>query len=73
MSDLERAAAFGVLGLDDLIELPTIGRHPQAAKLRHTSKLPRAKAKASRPRPNLTRQLLPVPTDALFIKNVARA
>jgi DNA polymerase-3 subunit epsilon len=39
---LERAAAFGVLGLDDLIELPTMGRHPQAAKLRHTTTLPRA-------------------------------
>jgi DNA polymerase-3 subunit epsilon len=39
---LERAAAFGVLGLDDLIELPTMGRHPQAAKLRHTASLPRA-------------------------------
>jgi DNA polymerase-3 subunit epsilon len=39
---LERAAAYGVLGLDDLIELPTMGRHPQAAKLRHTATLPRA-------------------------------
>jgi DNA polymerase-3 subunit epsilon len=39
---LERAAAFGVLGLDDLIELPTMGRHPQVAKLRHTTSLPRA-------------------------------
>jgi DNA polymerase-3 subunit epsilon len=39
---LERAAAYGVLGLDDLIELPTMGRHPQAAKLRHTAKLPRS-------------------------------
>jgi DNA polymerase-3 subunit epsilon len=38
---LERAAAFGVLGLDDLIELPTMGRHPQAGKLRHTAALPR--------------------------------
>ncbi len=39
---LERAAVYGVLGLDDLIELPTMGRHPQAAKLRHTATLPRA-------------------------------
>ena len=39
---LERAAAFGVLGLDDLLALPTMGGHPQASKLRHTSTLPRA-------------------------------
>ncbi|HEY2814222.1 MAG TPA: DEDD exonuclease domain-containing protein [Acidimicrobiales bacterium] len=39
---LERAAAYGVLGLDDLIDLPAIGRHPQAAKLRHTTTLPRS-------------------------------
>jgi DNA polymerase-3 subunit epsilon len=39
---LERAAAYGVLGLDDLIDLPSMGRHPQAAKLRHTSSLPRS-------------------------------
>lgn len=38
---IERAAAYGVLGLDDLIELPAIGNHPQAAKLRHTNDLPR--------------------------------
>jgi DNA polymerase-3 subunit epsilon len=39
---LERAAAFGVCGLDDLISLPTISAHPQAAKLRLTDHLPRA-------------------------------
>jgi DNA polymerase-3 subunit epsilon len=38
---LERAAAFGVLGLDDLVALPKIGGHPQAAKLRLTTQLPR--------------------------------
>jgi DNA polymerase-3 subunit epsilon len=39
---LERAAAYGVTGLDDLHALPKIGAHPQAAKLRLTSSLPRA-------------------------------
>ena len=39
---LERAAGLGVLGLDDLLALPTIGGHPQAAKLRLTVTLPRA-------------------------------
>jgi DNA polymerase-3 subunit epsilon len=39
---LERAAAFGVLGLDDLVSLPTMGGHPQASKLRLTTHLPRA-------------------------------
>ena len=38
---LERAAALGVLGLDDLLALPTIAGHPQAAKLRLTNDLPR--------------------------------
>jgi DNA polymerase-3 subunit epsilon len=38
---LERAAAFGVLGLDDLLALPTMRAHPSAAKLALTSKLPR--------------------------------
>ena len=38
---LERAAGLGVLGLDDLIALPRIGAHPQAAKLRMTAALPR--------------------------------
>ena len=39
---LERAAGLGVLGLDDLLALPKIGGHPQAAKLRLTTALPRA-------------------------------
>src|SRR4051794_31033962 len=39
---LERAAGFGVLGLDDLIALPRIGAHPQATKLRLTQQLPRS-------------------------------
>ncbi len=39
---LERAAGLGVLGLDDLIALPRIGAHPQAAKLRMTAGLPRS-------------------------------
>ena len=39
---LERAAAYGVLGLDDLVALPKIGGHPQAAKLRLTTQLPRS-------------------------------
>lgn len=39
---LERAAAFGVCGLDDLVALPTIAAHPQAAKLRLTDHLPRS-------------------------------
>ena len=39
---LERAAAFGVLGLDDLLALPRMDAHPQAAKLRLTTKLPRS-------------------------------
>ena len=38
---IERAGAFGVCGLDDLIALPTMGAHPQAAKLLLTDKLPR--------------------------------
>jgi DNA polymerase-3 subunit epsilon len=38
---IERASAFGVTGLDDLVALPKIGSHPQAAKLRHTDDLPR--------------------------------
>lgn len=39
---LERAAAFGVTGLDDLLALPKLGAHPQAAKLRLTDGLPRS-------------------------------
>jgi DNA polymerase-3 subunit epsilon len=38
---LERAAAWGVLGLDDLLALPSLGAHPQAGKLRLTVHLPR--------------------------------
>ncbi len=39
---LERASGFGVLGLDDLLELPAINRHPQASKLHLTNNLPRS-------------------------------
>lgn len=39
---LERAAGYGVLGLDDLVGLPKLETHPQAAKLRLTEDLPRA-------------------------------
>jgi DNA polymerase-3 subunit epsilon len=39
---LERAAAYGVTGLDDLVALPRLGGHPQVAKLRLTTRLPRA-------------------------------
>jgi len=39
---LERAGSLGVLGLDDLVELPTIRAHPQVGKLRLTARLPRA-------------------------------
>jgi len=38
---LERAGSIGVLGLDDLFELPTIRAHPQVGKLKLTAKLPR--------------------------------
>jgi len=38
---LERAAGLGVTGLDDLVALPSMGAHPQAAKLRNTHQLPR--------------------------------
>lgn len=38
---LERAGSLGVLGLDDLLTLPTIAGHPQLAKLRLTDDLPR--------------------------------
>lgn len=38
---LERAATLGVLGLDDLIELPKIRVHPTASKLKLTAQLPR--------------------------------
>jgi len=39
---LERAAGLGVLGLDDLTTLASIAGHPQAAKLKLTSSLPRS-------------------------------
>ncbi|MGE0878631.1 MAG: DEDD exonuclease domain-containing protein [Acidimicrobiia bacterium] len=39
---LERAAAFGVTGLDDLLQLPRMNGHPQAAKLKMTNDLPRS-------------------------------
>ncbi len=42
MALLERAATFGVLGLDDLHELPRLTSHPQAAKLALTEDLPKA-------------------------------
>jgi DNA polymerase-3 subunit epsilon len=38
---LERAGSLGVVGLDDLLELPTVKGHPQLAKLRLTDGLPR--------------------------------
>ena len=38
---LERAGNLGVLGLDDLFELPTMRAHPQVGKLRLTARLPR--------------------------------
>ncbi len=38
---LERAAAFGVFGLDDLLGLPKIANHAQAGKLGLTADLPR--------------------------------
>lgn len=37
---LERAGSFGILGLDELLDLPRLVGHPQAAKLRLTSRLP---------------------------------
>lgn len=38
---LERAGSLGVTGLDDLLAMPKIDGHPQAAKLRLTDGLPR--------------------------------
>ena len=38
---LERAATLGVLGLDDLLALPSIRAHPSANKLKLTARLPR--------------------------------
>ena len=39
---IERASALGVLGLDDLFALAKLAGHPQAAKLKMTSNLPRS-------------------------------
>jgi DNA polymerase-3 subunit epsilon len=39
---IERAAGLGVLGLDDLVMLGSLAGHPQAAKLKLTSNLPRS-------------------------------
>jgi DNA polymerase-3 subunit epsilon len=39
---LERAGTLGVLGLEDLVALPTVGGHPQLGKLVLTRALPRA-------------------------------
>ena len=39
---LERAAGLGVMSLDDLVLLPKMGGHPQAAKLKLTHHLPRS-------------------------------
>jgi DNA polymerase-3 subunit epsilon len=38
---IERASGLGVLGLDDLVALSKLAGHPQAAKLKLTSGLPR--------------------------------
>ncbi len=38
---LERAGSLGVLGLDDLLALPTIRAHPSSNKLALTTRLPR--------------------------------
>jgi DNA polymerase-3 subunit epsilon len=38
---LERAGTLGVLGLDDLVALPTMRAHPSSDKLRLTGRLPR--------------------------------
>ena len=37
---LERAGSFGILGLDELLDLPRLIGHPQSAKLRLTTRLP---------------------------------
>jgi DNA polymerase-3 subunit epsilon len=39
---LERAGTLGVLGLDDLLELPRMRSHPSSNKLRLTTALPRS-------------------------------
>ena len=38
---IERAAAFGVFDIDDLVALPSIGAHPESQKLKMTEDLPR--------------------------------
>src|SRR6516164_3930593 len=38
---LERAGTYGVLGLDDLLALPTMRAHPSSGKLALTARLPR--------------------------------
>jgi DNA polymerase-3 subunit epsilon len=38
---IERAAAFGVYDLDDLVALPSLGAHPESQKLQMTENLPR--------------------------------
>ena len=38
---LERAGTLGILGLDDLLALPTTAAHPQAHKLKLVARLPR--------------------------------
>ena len=37
---LERAGSFGIVGLEELLELPKMIGHPQSAKLRLTIRLP---------------------------------
>ena len=37
---LERAGSYGILGLEELLDLPRLVGHPQAAKLRLTTRLP---------------------------------
>ena len=37
---LERAGSFGIVGLEELLDLPRMVGHPQAAKLRLTNRLP---------------------------------
>ena len=37
---LERAGSYGILGLEELLELPRLVGHPQADKLRLTTRLP---------------------------------
>ncbi len=37
---LERAGSFGIVGLEELLDLPRLVGHPQAAKLRLTVRLP---------------------------------